>query len=143
MVRQLGLDFLYRKKGKRIESESKEVALAIAFALAESKKKARTRIASLSQVAVPFWFVQVSQNDSIVLTEAGHTEQVFEFTENKQLAEIRRILSSEITETKNIPGAIDRVMPLVKDAKPTKSMLLNIVEPDFFPAVLAKMISPR
>ncbi|MHA2082683.1 MAG: hypothetical protein ACXAEB_07945 [Candidatus Thorarchaeota archaeon] len=135
MVRQLALDFLYRKKETRIESESGGVALAVAFAMAESRKKASARISSLSQVAVPFWVVQVSQNDSIVLAEAGHSEQVFEFTENRQLAEIRRILSSEIAEAKNIPEAVDRVMPLVKDVKPTTSRLMNIIEPNSISAI--------
>jgi hypothetical protein len=135
VVRQLALDFLYRKKETRIESESGGVALAVAFAMAESRKKASARISSLSQVAVPFWVVQVSQNDSIVLAEAGHSEQVFEFTENRQLAEIRRILSSEIAEAKNIPEAVDRVMPLVKDVKPTTSRLMNIIEPNSISAI--------
>ncbi|MHA2362199.1 MAG: hypothetical protein ACXAB6_09800, partial [Candidatus Thorarchaeota archaeon] len=73
MVRQLALDFLYRRKETRIESESEEAALTMAFAIAESLKSKSAKIASLSQVAVPFWVVQVSQNDSIVLAEAGHT----------------------------------------------------------------------
>ena len=63
MVRQITLDFLFREKGNKLVVDTEEAALAMAFILAESNKKGTASLKFLSPVSVPFWIVQISDED--------------------------------------------------------------------------------
>ncbi|MHA2042395.1 MAG: hypothetical protein ACW975_11085, partial [Candidatus Thorarchaeota archaeon] len=68
MVRQIALDFAFREKGKKLVMEDEDIGLAMAVALAESNRKAKAKITQVAQVAFPYWIVQVSDTESILLS---------------------------------------------------------------------------
>jgi len=132
LVRQLALDFLYGKQDSRPKSES--VGLALAFALAESSKGTRKRIASLSKTSIPYWIVQVSESRSILLAAAGEPSQSITITESLASGEIRRVLSTEITEAKQIPEAVDNLLTLLDKTELVTHRIRNLEKPGQFTA---------
>jgi len=135
VVRQLVLDFLYQENDSRAEPEPNEVALAAAFSFAESHKDPGTRLTSLSPLAIPFWVVQVSETKSIVLRAAMDSGKTFQFTENKNLGELRRIFRSEITEPANIPDSAEKILSIVEDVQELMSRIETLEEPGPLAAV--------
>lgn len=132
MVRQLALDFVYGKQDSRPKSES--IGLALAFALAESSKGTRMRIASLSQTSIPYWIVQVSESSSILLAAAGEPSQSITFTDSLASGEIRRVLTTEITEAKQIPEAVDNLLTLLDKTELITHRIRNLEKPGPFTA---------
>ncbi|MFX1441756.1 MAG: hypothetical protein ACFFFD_16065, partial [Promethearchaeota archaeon] len=103
MVRTLYLNFLFKKEGTRVVAESENVCLAAALASAESQKAQNARIIGLSSVSFPFWIVQTSSTKSIALTASSSRATEFHFTEMKGASEVRRIISSELSQASDIP----------------------------------------
>ena len=132
MVRQLALNFVYGKQNSRPKSES--VGLALAFALAESRKGTRKRIASLSQTSMPYWIVQVSESKSILLAATGEASQSITFTKSLAAGEIRRVLSTEITEAKQIPEAVGNLLTLLEKTELVTHQIRNLEKPGPFTA---------
>ena len=130
MVRQLAIDFAYRKTEKETKQESESVSVAVAFAAAEGKRKGKLQIARLSRVSFPFWIVQISADSSILLSTAGLTKQMIELSENKRLSEVRRIISSEITDASVIPDVTETLLPLIKTIEQNSFSLDDIEVPD-------------
>jgi len=129
VVRNLSLNFLYRREGTRIELESNAVGLVSALASAESQKPGSSRIASLSRVSFPFWIVQTSSTKSIVLSATSSVSQQIQFTEIKGASEIRRIVSSEVSQAADIPVAISKITPLLDRAETYTVELSNVLNP--------------
>ena len=129
MVRNLSLNFLYRREGTRIEQESDAVGLVSALASAESQKGGSTRIVSLSRVSFPFWIVQTSSTKSIVLSATSSVSQQIQFTEIKGASEIRRIVSSEVSQASDIPVAVSKITPLLERTEPYTVELANVLNP--------------
>ncbi|TFG32970.1 hypothetical protein EU527_08995 [Candidatus Thorarchaeota archaeon] len=98
MVRQIALDFLFKKTKTKIVTDTHEVALAMAFILAESNQKGKAKLKFLSQIAIPFWIVQVSDTNSIVLSSIGESSVGIELSEDTAAGPVRRILNTEITK---------------------------------------------
>ncbi len=129
VVRNLSLSFLYRREGTRIELESDAVGLVSALASAESQKEGSPRIVSLSRVSFPFWIVQTSSTKSIVLSATSSVSQQIQFTEIKGASEIRRIVSSEVSQAADIPVAISKITPLLDRAETYTVELANVLNP--------------
>jgi hypothetical protein len=132
MVRQLALDFLYSRKGDKLVVEKDEVALAMAFILAESNKKGKANLKFLTPVTVPFWIVQISDTNSIVLSAIGESSVKLDLTEDTATGPVRRILSTEITRFEDIPEGVDKAAPLLREVEPKVQHLRNVQEPALF-----------
>ena len=129
MVRNLALNFLYRREGTRIKLEADDVGLVSALVSAETQKQGSSRIASLSRVSFPFWIVQTSSTKSIVLSATSSVSQQIQFTEIKGASEIRRIVSSEVSQAADIPVAISKITPLLDRAETYTVELANVLNP--------------
>ena len=132
MVRQLALDFLYQQKGNRLVVEKDEVALTMAFILAESNKKGKANLKFLTPVTVPFWIVQISDTNSIVLSAIGESSVKLNLSEDTITGPVRRILSTEISRFEDIPDGVDKALPLLRNVKPKVQNLRNVQEPALF-----------
>lgn len=108
MVRQIHLSFANSIVGGRPMSEPSHVASALGFILADSYGGGK-RLASLSQVAIPFWLVQVSSTESILLSGISDKPAALEFTENTALGSVKKALG-EVVEPRGIPGAVERAL---------------------------------
>jgi hypothetical protein len=128
MVRQLALEFLQRKTETGLSPESEEVTLGFSFALASSYGKGKN-IKSLSQLALPFWVVQISETESILLSAAADTAYKFEFSENPDLSAVSRILVNETSDVRDIPETIDKALPLFEKTEQHVQYVKSIVEP--------------
>ena len=73
MVRQIALDFLFKQTKTKLVPEKDEIAQAMAFILAESNRKAKAKLKFLTPITVPFWIVQTSDTNSIVLSSIGES----------------------------------------------------------------------
>ncbi len=129
MVRNLSLNFLYRRKGTRFEIESDNVSHVVALASAESQRKGSSRVVSLSRVTFPFWIVQTSSTKSIVLSATSSITQQFQFTDVKGASEIRRIISSEVSQAADIPIAVSKIEPLLMKVETYTIDLANVMNP--------------
>ncbi|TFG31092.1 zinc-ribbon domain-containing protein [Candidatus Thorarchaeota archaeon] len=132
MVRQIALDFLFKKTKTKIIPDTNEAALAMAFILAESNKKGKAKLRFLSQVTIPFWIVQVSDSNSIVLSSIGESSVNIELSEDTATGPVRRILNTEISKFEDIPAGVDKALPLLKTVEPKVHQLRNIQEPELF-----------
>lgn len=129
VVRTLSLNYLYRKEGTRVECESDAVCLVSALASAESQKGGSPRIASLSRVSFPFWIVQTSPTKSIALSATSNVSHRFQFTEIIGASEIRRIVSSEVSQATDIPVAVAKITPLLERTETYTTELANALNP--------------
>jgi len=134
MVRQITLDFLFQEKGSKLVADTEEAALAMAFILAESNKKSKANLKFLSPVAVPFWIVQISDTNSIVLSAIGESSMKVELSEDTATGPVRRIMSTEIARYEDIPEGVEKALPLLKDVEPKIHQIRNVQEPDLFVA---------
>lgn len=132
MVRQIALEFAYRREAKKIAPDKEGIDLALAFALAEANKKAKTKIRQLSRISIPFWVVQISDTNSILLSATGESSMKFNLSEDQALGPIRRIISNETVNFEDIPDAIDRTLPLLREVEPKVHNVNNLLEPDMF-----------
>lgn len=132
MVRQLSLDFMHLQRESKVVPESYETELAMAFILAESKKKGKAKIKHLSPVSFPLWIVQTSPSTSVLLSAIGETTTTIEHSEDTAIGPIRRILTSEAKEFKDIPGAVDKALLLLKEVEHTTHTISNLLVPEVF-----------
>ncbi len=135
MVRTLYLNFLFKKEGTRVVAESESVCLAAALASAESQKGKNARIVGLSSVSFPFWIVQTSPTKSIALNASSSGTTEFHFTEMKGASEVRRIISSELSQATDIPVVASKIQPLLENVDSHTSNVANIAEPSFIKAI--------
>ena len=119
MVRQITLDFLFREKENKLTVETEAAALAIAFILAESNKKGKASLKFLSPIAVPFWIVQISDTNSIVLSAIGESAFNVELSEDTATGPVKRILSTEVTRFEDIPAGVEKALPLLRPKGPS------------------------
>ncbi|MHA1963711.1 MAG: zinc-ribbon domain-containing protein [Candidatus Thorarchaeota archaeon] len=132
MVRQITLDFLFREKGNKLVVDTDEAALAMAFILAESNKKGKANLKFLTPVSVPFWIVQISDTNSIVLSAIGESSMKMELSEDTSTGPVRRILSTEIARFEDIPPGVDKALPLLRNVEPKVQQIRNVQEPNLF-----------
>jgi len=132
VVRQLALDFAFREKGKKLVIDDEDVGLAMAVALAESNRKAKAKITQLAPVAFPYWIVQVSDTESILLSAIGESSVTLELSENTAIGPVRRIISNETSEIKDIPEAIEKAVPLLREIEPRVHHIKNLQQPEVF-----------
>jgi peptidoglycan hydrolase CwlO-like protein len=129
VVRQIALDFAFREKGKKLVVEDEDVGLAMVVALAESNRKAKSKITQIAPVAFPYWIVQVSDTDSILLSAIGESSVTLELSENTAIGPVRRIISNETSEIKDIPEAIEKALPLLREIEPRVHHIKNLQQP--------------
>ena len=134
MVRQIALDFLFKQTKTKLVPDKDEIAQAMAFILAESNKKGKAKLKFLTPITVPFWIVQTSDTNSIVLSSIGESSIALELSEDTATGPVRRILSTEIARFEDIPTGVDKALPLLKTVEPKVHQLRNIQEPDLFVA---------
>jgi len=135
VVRNLHLNFLFKKEGTRVEPESESVCLAAALASAESQKGRNARIVGLSSVSFPFWIVQTSPTKSIVLNASSSGRKEFHFTEMKGASEVRRIIGSDLSQATDIPKVASKIQPLLESVDSHKTDIANLAEPSFIRAI--------
>jgi hypothetical protein len=135
VVRNLYLNFLYKKEGTRVELESESVCLAAALASAESQRAKNARIARLSSVSFPFWIVQTSPTKSIVLNASSSGLKEFHFTEMKGASEVRRIIGSDLSQATDIPKVASKIQPLLESVDSHKTDIANLAAPSFIKAI--------
>ncbi|MFW9787023.1 MAG: zinc-ribbon domain-containing protein [Candidatus Thorarchaeota archaeon] len=135
MVRHLHLNFLFKKEGTRIVPESDGICLASALATAEALKGHKTRIVSLSAVSFPFWIVQTSPTKSIVLAASSSLRKEFQFTDMKAAGEVKRIISTDLSQATDIPSVASKIQPLIERVESLTADIANITEPSFVKAI--------
>jgi len=140
MVRNLSLNYLYRREGTRVEIEPDSVGLVVALASAESQRGTSLRIVSLSRVTLPFWIVQTSSTKSIALSATSSKVQQFQFSDLKGTSEIRRIVSSEVSQATDISVAVSKIEPLLDRVDTYSVELANVINPASI-ATIGKYIS--
>ncbi|MHA1960826.1 MAG: hypothetical protein ACW99U_11370 [Candidatus Thorarchaeota archaeon] len=128
MVRQLALKFLYRKTSSGLVPEPYHASLAMGFAAAESAGTGRS-IKGISFVSIPYWVVQVSESESVLLFASGDSSRSFDTTENKALAPATRILSTETPEARDIPSAVEKALPMIGSVERTVTYIKNLNDP--------------
>ncbi|MFX1544560.1 MAG: hypothetical protein ACFFCR_16245, partial [Promethearchaeota archaeon] len=135
MVRTLYLNFLFKKEGTRVVAESENVCLAAALASAETQKGRNARIIGLSSVSFPFWIVQTSSTKSIALNASSSRATEFHFTEMKGASEVRRIISSELSQASDIPVVASKIQPLLENVEHLTTSIAGLAEPSFIKPV--------
>jgi hypothetical protein len=135
MVRTLYLNFLFKKEGTRVLAESESVCLAAALTSAESQKGQNARIIGLSSVSFPFWIVQTSPTKSIAINASSSRTAEFHFTEMKGASEVRRIMSSELSQAADIPTVASKIQPLLENVDHHTSNVAALAEPSFIKAI--------
>jgi hypothetical protein len=135
MVRNLQLDFLFKRGGTRVEPESEGICLAVALASAEAHKRKTARIINLSRVSFPFWIVQTSPTKSIVLSASCSRKQEFHITELKGASEVKRIISSDISQAMDIPKIASKIQPIFESVESQTTDIVNLTKPSFIKAI--------
>ncbi|MFW9967497.1 MAG: hypothetical protein ACFFEA_10125, partial [Candidatus Thorarchaeota archaeon] len=135
MVRNLYLNYLFKKEGTRVEPESESVCLAAALASAESQKAKNARIVGLSSVSFPVWIVQTSPTKSIVLNASSSGRKEFHFTEMKGASEVKRIIGSDLSQATDIPKVASRIQPLLESVDSYTTDVAGLAEPSFIKAI--------
>ncbi len=135
VVRNISLNFLYKRVGTRFETEQDSVCLAVALASAESRKGGNPRIISLSRISFPFWIVQTSPTKSILLSASSGAKKQFQFSDIKGSSEIRRIVSSEVSQAEDIPVAVSKIEPLLERVETSTRELADLINPSSLVAV--------
>ena len=133
VVRKIAIDFLHKRINKtRIEPESEENALAMAFLLAEAGRKSKTKLKYLTPISIPYWIVQVSDTKSIVLAANGESSITINLSEDTALGPVRRVLTTEAKDYADIPDAVEKALPMIRDVEPKVHHINNLQEPKLF-----------
>ncbi len=133
VVRKVTINFLQKRIGKtRIEPEPEENALAMAFIMAESGRKSKNKLKYLAPISIPFWIVQVSDTKSIVLAANGETSTSVNLSEDAVLAPVRKVLTTEAKDFADIPGAVEKALPMIGDVEQTAHHITNLQDPKLF-----------
>ncbi len=115
--------------------EPEEVKLTLALAAAELEKGQSKRISVLSRLSIPYWLVQVAPGKSIVVSAIRDVPYVFEMTEHTRLAELKRVVGSEIVEPDDVPTTVDKMIRLLGSVQKSATQITGIVDADVFPRV--------
>ncbi len=129
LVRQIAIDFLYRKHGTSLASEESALETTMAFIWAISKENSSAKLRRLSRVAFPFWLVQVSPQNSVLLSASTSESYRFSFTHETRLAEVRRVISNEVTEPKDVPVVVEKVLALMDELETSEKHIQNLYNP--------------
>ncbi len=135
MVRNLYLNFLFKKRGTRAEPESEGVCLAAALASAESRKGRNARIVGLSSVSFPFWIVQTSATKSIALNASSSGTTELHFTEMRGAGEVKRIISSDLSQATDIPRVASEIKPYLENVDHHTIGAAGLADPSFIKAI--------
>jgi hypothetical protein len=129
VVRQFAVDFLYKKSGASLVPEEESVERTMALAWAASGASGNAQLKRLSKIAVPFWLVQSSPESSILLAAIGSQVRKFSFTQETRMSEIRRAMSNEINEPKDVPPIVDKVLRLLDELETIEKPVQNLYSP--------------
>jgi hypothetical protein len=132
MVRELSIDFLHKKKGRIDESLEQEIEYSLAFALGHSKGIKGASLSEISRIGVPYWIVQVSNKDSIVLSPFHNGGNEFRLTKVSGLNEVIRKLRSDIDEPEDIPKVVPQLIENLRHLEPEAHQISYIESPSPF-----------
>ncbi|MFX1417080.1 MAG: zinc-ribbon domain-containing protein [Promethearchaeota archaeon] len=135
MVRNLYLNYLFKKEATRVVPESESVCLAAALASAESRKGHSARIVGLSSVSFPLWIVQTSPTKSIALNASSSGTTEFHFTEMRGASEVKRIISSDLSQATDIPNVASKMQPLLENVDHHTASVAGLADPSFIKAI--------
>jgi len=130
LVRQIALGFAHSMKEGRLKSEASNVALSFGFILAYSYGP-KKRVTTLTPMSVPYWVVQVSGSESVVLSAITDKPLVLEFTENTALGSVRKIIS-ETTEPREIPKAAEKALASLGSIERKTQYIKHLQQPEAF-----------
>lgn len=131
MVRSLRLPFALKKSDSGLDAASQSESTVVAMAMTEPSIEEEMSYA-LARIPIPFWCVQISEHESILLSAIADEPQVFEFTNDKELGAIKRIVGSEIDSWQTIPEATERILPLLGSIEKEVKYLKGLIDPAVF-----------
>ncbi len=129
LVRQIAIDFLYNKQGNSLVSEKESLESTMAFAWALSGESQDSRLKRISKIALPFWLVQVSPENSVLLSASTSESHIFTFTHEVRLSEVRRLISTEVNEPKDVPAIVEKVLELMDELDTVEKSVRNLYLP--------------
>ncbi len=129
MVRELSIGLAFIDSASRKRELSKEETYVTTLALAEHQKVGHPRVAGLSLVGLPFWLVQTSASTSIVLAPSSATSAEFGFTENPHVSDMRKTLMSGVSEPKDVPAAVDRLIKNLAELENRTQRIQSVEDP--------------
>ncbi len=129
VVRELSIGLAFIDSTSRKRELSKEEIYVTTLALAEHQKTGHSRVAGLSLVGLPFWLVQTSASTSIVLAPSRATSAEFEFTENPHVSDMRKTLASGVSEPKDVPPAVDRLIKNLSELDNRTQRIQSVEDP--------------
>ncbi len=130
LVRQIAIEFLYRKHGATLAPESEAVQATMAFIWAISRESERSTLKTLARVSFPFWLVQTSPENSVLLGASSQESKTFSFTHEARLSEVRRTISNEVSEPKDVPPVVEKVLALMDEMTTEERSVQNLYAPD-------------
>ncbi len=129
LVRELALDILYKKTGTSLACERLGLGMTMAFAWAISKEREGSQLKRLARVSLPFWVVQVSPSNSLLLSAVGSSSREFTFEHERRLSEARRMISADINEPKDLPDVVQSVLSTMDDMETVTKTIRNLCDP--------------
>jgi len=131
MVRRLRLPFAFKTTDSGLEPASESESSVVALARTEPSIEEKMSYA-LARVPIPFWCVQISEHEAIILSAIRDEPPVFEFTNDKELGTIKRLVGSEMDSWQTIPNAVDRILPLLGSIEKEVKYLKGLINPAVF-----------
>ncbi len=128
VVHQIHLSFANSMLGGRPKSEPNHIASSLGFILADSYGGSK-RLTGLAQVSIPFWIVQVSSTESIILTAISDKPAALESTENTALSSVKKSLG-EVAEPRDIPAAVERALTYLGSVERKMQYVKHLDEPE-------------
>jgi predicted DNA-binding ribbon-helix-helix protein len=128
MVRQIHLNFANSTLGGRPKSEPNHIASSLGFILADSYG-GNKRLTSLAPVSIPFWIVQVSSTESIILAAISDKPASLESTENVALSSVKKSLG-EVAEPRDIPSAVERALTYLGSVERKTQYIKHLENPE-------------
>ncbi|MBS3794361.1 MAG: zinc-ribbon domain-containing protein [Candidatus Thorarchaeota archaeon] len=128
MVRRLRLPFALKTTDSGLEPVSESESSVVALARTEPSIEEKMSYA-LARVPIPFWCVQISEHEAIILSAIRDEPTVFEFTNDKELGTIKRVVGSEMDSWQTIPNAVDRILPLLGSIEKEVKYLKGLIDP--------------
>lgn len=131
MVRGLRLPFALKKTDLGLEATSESESTVVALARAEPNIEDEMTYA-LARIPIPFWCVQISEHESIILSAITDEPQIFEFTNNKKVGTIKRMLRSDMDSWQTIPESAEHILPLIGSIEKEVNYMKGLVNPSVF-----------
>lgn len=135
LVRQISLALLYRRHGNSFVPEGDSVTSTMSFIWALSKETSSSKLKRLSKVSLPFWLVQVSPENSVLLSASTSESKDFSFTHETRLSEVRRVISNEVNEPKDIPSIVEKALTMMDEMETVVRTIRNLYNPEAIAAV--------